>query len=86
MQVTIYIPEDLAAQAEAEGLAPQAYVERLVEQVGVTGVRKVPKRSPEETQAWLDRLARFSEKIPPMAGRTFSRGIMGEPWSQRHPA
>jgi hypothetical protein len=39
-------------------------------------LRKQQKRSPEETEAWLDRLARFSDKIPPMPGETFSREMI----------
>jgi hypothetical protein len=76
MQVTIHIPEDLAAQAEAKGVGLQTYLERLVEQAALTGLRKPRRRSPEETQAWLDRLARFSDRIPPMPGETFSREMI----------
>jgi len=78
MQVTIHVPEDLAAQAQAKGVTVQTYVERLVEQAGATGLPKARKRSPEETQAWLDRLARFSDKIPPMPGETFPREMIYE--------
>lgn len=34
------------------------------------------RRSPEEIRAWLDELAQFSDKIPPMPGETFSRAMI----------
>jgi hypothetical protein len=46
MEITIKIPDELAAQAQA--------------------------RTPEEIRAWLDSLAQFSDKIPPLP-ETISR-------------
>lgn len=73
MEITVRIPEELAAQARARGLQVEAYIEELLaQQLGVpsTGTRK--PRTPEEIRAWLDSLAQFSDKIPPLP-ETISR-------------
>ncbi len=49
----------------------------LTEQpVTPSGVLQGPARTREETRAWLDELAQFSDKIPPMPGETFSRQMI----------
>ena len=73
MEITVNIPEELAAQARARGLRPEVYVEEILAQ-------RLEKRSaetrrpqtPEEIRAWLDSLAQFSDKIPPLP-ETISR-------------
>lgn len=73
MEIRVNIPDELAAQARARGLQPEAYVEEiLAQQVGsqAVGTRRV--RTPEEIRAWLDSLAQFSDKIPPLP-ETISR-------------
>jgi hypothetical protein len=73
MEIRVNIPDELAAQARARGLQPEAYVEEiLAQQVGAQtgGARQL--RTPEEIRAWLDSLAQFSDKIPPLP-ETISR-------------
>jgi len=67
MEITVKIPEELAAEAKARGVRLEAYVEELLTQQVAgrsAGVRQ--PRTPEEIRAWLDSLAQFSEKIPPL--------------------
>ncbi|MFZ0792970.1 MAG: hypothetical protein WAM65_04305 [Candidatus Korobacteraceae bacterium] len=65
MEITVHIPDELAAEAEARGLRPEAYVEQLLaRQVTPQPVSKL--RTADEIRAWLDSLAQFSDKIPPL--------------------
>ncbi len=65
MEITVHISDELAAEAEARGLRPEVYVEQLL-------ARQVPSRpaskfrTADEIRAWLDALAQFSDKIPPL--------------------
>ena len=67
MKVNVKVPAELAAQAEALGLALEAYVEQiLMEQIVEPKAESPPPRSQQEIRAWLDSLAQFSDKIPPL--------------------
>jgi post-segregation antitoxin (ccd killing protein) len=73
MEVTVKIPDEIAARAKARGLRVEAYIEEiLAQQSGRQSSRPQRPRSPEEIRAWLDSLAQFSEKIPPLP-ETISR-------------
>ncbi len=76
MKITVRIPDELAAQAEARGQRPEAYVEEILARqllpVPPELAQLVRLRTPEEIRAWLDSLAQFSDKIPPLPG-TISR-------------
>jgi len=65
MVVTVNIPDELAAQAKARGLSPEAYVQEiLAKQVSARAAENHRPRTPEEIRSWLDALAQFSDKIP----------------------
>lgn len=67
MVVTVNIPDELAAQAKVRGLSLEAYVQEiLAQQVAVRPPGPRQPRTPEEIRAWLDSLAQFSDKIPPL--------------------
>lgn len=67
MEIRVKIPEELAAQAQADGTPLEAYVEKLLaQQVESHLTASVQRRTPEEIRAWLDSLAQFSDKIPPL--------------------
>jgi hypothetical protein len=67
MEIRVNIPEELAAQAQARGLSPESYVEELLaRQVATPRLADKHPRGPEEIRAWLDSLAQFSDKIPPL--------------------
>ena len=77
MQVTLDIPDEVAAQAKARGVPVEAYVQRLLKQAALqTSEMARRKMTDEEIQAWLDELTQFSDKIPPMPGETFSREMI----------
>lgn len=67
MEVTLKIPDEIAARAKARGMRVETYVEELLaQQAVVPSVESHPPRTPEEIRAWLDSLAQFSDKIPPL--------------------
>jgi len=63
MEITVHIPDELAAQAEARGLRLETYVEEILAQQAAVRSGVVPTRTPEDIRRWLDELAQFSEKI-----------------------
>jgi len=67
VEVTVKILDELAARAKSRGLRVEDYVaELLAEQLGPRHFDESPMRTPEEIRAWLDSLAQFSDKIPPL--------------------
>ena len=72
MVVTVKIPDELGAQAKARGLSPEAYVQEILVQQLARPAEARQSRTPEEIRAWLDSLAQFSDKIPPLP-ETISR-------------
>ena len=67
MVVTINIPDELAAEARARGLSPEVYVQQILAHQLAARPNEIQRpRTPEEIRAWLDSLAQFSEKIPPL--------------------
>jgi hypothetical protein len=72
MVVTVNIPDELAAAAKARGLSLEAYVQELLtQQLGRPTQARQP-HTEEEIREWLDSLAQFSDKIPPLP-ETISR-------------
>lgn len=73
MQVTVNIPDELAAQVQSRGLTPQSYVEALLaEQVSQKLVAS-HALSLEEFDASLDELTQYSDKIPFLPDAALSR-------------
>jgi hypothetical protein len=67
MEIRVNIPDELAAQAQARGMRLEVYVEELLaQQVASHPVEVSQPRTPEQIRAWLDSLAQFSDKIPPL--------------------
>jgi hypothetical protein len=80
MEITVKIPDELVAQAKARGLRVEVYIEELLAQqlrARPSGSQPQP-RSPEEIRAWLDALAQFSDKIPPLPEATSREWIYQE--------
>ena len=66
MVIRINVPDELAAQAQMRGVPLEEFVEQLLaEQVAARSAQAV-QRTPEQIRAWLDSLAQFSGKIPPL--------------------
>ena len=67
MEVTVKVSDELAARAKARGLTVEDYVrEILAQQVALEAPNGARLRTPGEIRAWLDALAQFSDKIPPL--------------------
>jgi post-segregation antitoxin (ccd killing protein) len=66
MEIRIRVPEQLAAQAEARGVPLEAYIERILAQQAAGSAAERPLPTPEQARAWLDSLAQFSDRIPPL--------------------
>jgi len=66
MVVTVNIPDELAAAVKARGLSLEAYVQEILAQKLTRPAEARQPRTQEEIRAWLDSLAQFSEKIPPL--------------------
>ncbi|MBZ5667796.1 MAG: hypothetical protein LAO30_24785 [Acidobacteriia bacterium] len=73
MEIRVNVPEELATRAQARGVPLEAYVEELLAQQAAavaSGTRRL--QTPEQIRVWLDSLAQFSDKIPPLP-ETISR-------------
>ena len=67
MEIRINIPEELAVRAQTQGVPIEEYVEALLSaQIGEHPPQFGQVRTAEQVRAWLDALAQFSDKIPPM--------------------
>jgi hypothetical protein len=67
MVIRINVPEELAAQAQMRGVPLEKFVEQLLaEQVAARPAQALQSRTPEQIRVWLDSLAQFSHKIPPL--------------------
>jgi post-segregation antitoxin (ccd killing protein) len=73
MEVNTKIPEEIAAQAKARGIRVEAYVEELLAQQAAAHSPEKPRfQSSAEVRSWLNSLAQFSDKLPPLP-ETISR-------------
>ena len=80
MQITVTIPDELAAEVKAQGLTPESYVEKLVAERNSIphGYGGGGRLTHEAFEVSLDRLAQFSDKIPSLPIEAFSRESMYE--------
>lgn len=72
MVITVNVPDELAARAKELGFSLEVYVQKLLEQPLASASEPRRPQTPQEIRAWLDSLAQFSEKIPPLP-ETISR-------------
>ncbi len=73
MEIRVKISDEIAAQAKARGLRVEAYIEEILARQLAAGPSEAGHpRTPEEIRSWLDSLAQFSDKIPPLPA-TISR-------------
>lgn len=72
MQVTVKIPDAVAAQAQARGLPVETYVQNLIDRAGA-GEQTEHARTPEEIQAFLKGMAEGSERLPSLPTDAFTR-------------
>ena len=72
MQITVDIPDQIAAKAAALGISVQDYVNDLLARDSAPSVKRGPWTA-EESRAWLDRLAQFSDQIPDLPDEALTR-------------
>lgn len=75
MQITVTIPDEIAAQVQAQGLTPEEYVAKLIAERAASRAKErlTREQSAAELNASLDALARYSDKIPLSPIDAFSR-------------
>jgi post-segregation antitoxin (ccd killing protein) len=73
MQITLTIPDDIAAQAQARGLSVEAYVQDLIEKARSEGQQHPHTRTREEIQAFFRAMADGSERLPNLPTASFTR-------------
>jgi hypothetical protein len=73
MEIKVKIPDELAAQAKARGIAVEEYVQELLALRASLRSNVGRLRSSEEIRAWLDSLTQFSDKIPQLPEDAFTR-------------
>jgi post-segregation antitoxin (ccd killing protein) len=74
MQITLTIPDDIAAQAQARGLSVEAYVQNLIEQQARSQERQtVPVRTREEIESFFSAMSEGSQRLPSLPTSSFTR-------------
>ncbi len=76
MQITVTIPDELAAQAQARGLVlDRRLPELLAEDLAAEAIPATPPRrsSPRDMDAFFREMAQFSDKIPALPEEAFTR-------------
>jgi hypothetical protein len=74
MQITVEIPDELAARARARGLTPEAYVKGLIEEaVQETPSEPGPDQPKRDMEAFFKAMAANSDKIPQLPDEAFTR-------------
>ncbi len=73
MQVTVTIPDELAAQAQARGLSVEAYVESLFEEAARRLLSPRRPRTPEQIDAFFKGMAEGAQPLPLLPTESFTR-------------
>jgi hypothetical protein len=76
MQVTLTIPDELAAQAKDRGVPLDVYVLGLIGQASPQPAKR--KRTVEEFHAWLEEFTQYSAKMPLLSDEAISRQAIYE--------
>jgi hypothetical protein len=74
MQITVEIPDELAAQAQARGMTPESYVRSLIDNAARTALGFPPQSAPKfDMQTFLREMAAHSDRIPQLPDEAFTR-------------
>jgi len=75
MQITVNIPDAVAARAQARGQTPESYVESLIKDAEQSAPLPFPLRLRPEISMdeFLRGMAAHSEKIPQLSDKAFTR-------------
>jgi hypothetical protein len=67
MEISVKIPDELAAQAKARGLRLEEYVQEVLAQLLEGPSVNAPfPRTEADVRSWLSSMTQFSDKIPPL--------------------
>lgn len=72
MQITVDIPDELAASVQASGITPEAYVRNLIEELLR---RRAPEPAPRKItmEEFIRGMTAHSDKIPQLPDEAFTR-------------
>lgn len=73
MQITLTIPDELAAQAHERGLSVEAYIQELVYQAKPRMAKAMPGRTREQIERFFQLMTEGSEKLPDLPTESFTR-------------
>jgi hypothetical protein len=74
MQVTVEIPDELAAQVQARGQTPESYVRSLIDDAVRTAPEPLPPARPKmDIGEFIRAMSANSEKIPQLPDEAFTR-------------
>jgi hypothetical protein len=74
MQITVDIPDELAAKVQARGLTPESYVRGLIEDAERSAPVPIHLREPRMSiEEFLEAMAANSDKIPVLPDEAFTR-------------
>jgi hypothetical protein len=73
MEITLTIPDELAAQAQARGIPVEVYAQSLVEEASRKSVSAHPPRTPEQIEAFFEAMAEGSQNLPSLPTESFTR-------------
>ena len=74
MQITLTIPDDIAAQAQARGLSVEAYVQNLIEQLARSQERHISHaRTLEEIESFFSAISEGCQRLPSLPTASFTR-------------
>jgi hypothetical protein len=74
MRITLEIPDELAAQAEARGLSTESYVRSLIDNAGLGLPTSLPPAKPKmDLEPFFKAMAAHSDHIPQLPDEAFTR-------------
>ena len=72
MQVSVTIPDDVAAQLRASGMTPESYVQELIAGRNRDQQPGTPKKL-ADLESFFAEIAQYSGEVPVLPDETFSR-------------
>lgn len=76
MQITVEMPDEFAAQVQAQGLTPESYVRNLIDDAArsaQTAPGPVRPKDRMDMQTFLTKISANSDKIPQLPDEAFTR-------------
>jgi hypothetical protein len=74
MQITLTIPDDVAAQAQARGLSVETYVQNLIEQQARPQEQQTTRvRTREGIESFFSGMSEGSQRLPSLPTASFTR-------------